>query len=293
MDWLFVSPFITEQLQLAGIDPTWIMLLAYAAWLGVSALVSWLAGRKGLNAGIVFVISAVISPLAGLLYLLLVKDKTAEAGMLRVFGKTWMKPVTLVILVAPFVYLAALWILGLNGVATPLGFDPVKWTHHYLGDTAIRILLVTLAITPVRDITGWAPIALIRRRIGLAAFSYALLHMLAYLGLDRGWSLAKLWEDVVIRTYITLGMIALVLMIPLALTSTNGAIRKLGRATWERIHWLIFPLAILAVAHNMLMQKTLWQTQPTIHAVILALLLGWRIARWGAGKLRKPAEVAA
>ncbi len=138
-----------------------------------------------------------------------------------------------------------------------MGFDPVKWTHHYLGDTAVRILLVTLAVTPVRDLTGWAPIALIRRRIGLAAFFYAVLHMLAYLGLDRGWSLVKLWEDVVVRTYITLGMIALVMMVPLLLTSTNGMIRRLGRQTWDRIHWMIYPLAILAVAHNILMQKTL------------------------------------
>jgi sulfoxide reductase heme-binding subunit YedZ len=218
----------------------------------------------------------------------------AHSAALRAFGKHWMKPLTLALLLAPFIYLAVLWIMMLNGMQTPMGWDPVKWTHHYLGDTAIRILLVTLAVTPVRDITGWAPIVVIRRRIGLAAFFYALLHMLAYLGLDKGWSLVKLWEDVVVRTYITLGMIALVLMIPLALTSTNGMIRRLGRKTWDRIHWLIYPLAILAVAHNMLMQKTLWQMQPTVHAAILAVLLGWRVMRWGMGKLRpKPAEAAA
>ncbi|HEV7689323.1 MAG TPA: protein-methionine-sulfoxide reductase heme-binding subunit MsrQ [Hyphomonadaceae bacterium] len=217
----------------------------------------------------------------------------AHSAFLRTFGKHWMKPVTLALLLAPFLYLAVLWIMMLNNLPTPMGWDAVKWTHHYLGDTAIRILLVTLAVTPVRDITGWAPIALIRRRIGLAAFFYALLHMLAYLGLDRGWSLVKLWEDVVIRTYITLGMIALVLMVPLAVTSTNGMIRRLGRKAWDRIHWLIYPLAIFAVAHNMLMQKTLWQTEPTVHAAILAVLLGWRVVRWGLGKLKRPAEVAA
>jgi methionine sulfoxide reductase heme-binding subunit len=217
----------------------------------------------------------------------------AHSAFLRTFGKHWMKPLTLALLLAPFIYLSVLWIMMLNGMSTPMGWDPVKWTHHYLGDTAIRILLVTLAVTPVRDITGWAPIVVIRRRIGLAAFFYALLHMLAYLGLDKGWSLVKLWEDVVVRTYITLGMIALLLMIPLALTSTNGMIRRLGRKMWERIHWLIYPLAILAVAHNMLMQKTLWQMQPTVHAAILAVLLGWRVARWGVGKLKKPVEATA
>ncbi len=133
----------------------------------------------------------------------------AHSAALRTFGKHWMKPLVLAALIAPFAYLAVLWIMMLNGLNTPMGWDPVKWTHHYLGDTAIRILLVTLAVSPVRDITGWAPIALVRRRIGLAAFFYAALHMLAYVGLDLGWSLPKLWEDVVVRTYITFGMIAL------------------------------------------------------------------------------------
>src|SRR5689334_594525 len=102
MDWLFFSPVISEQLQLQGIDPSLWMLLAYVAWLGVSAGVAFLAGRKGLNKGIVFVISAAVSPLAGLLYILFIKDHAAEAGLLRAFGKTWMKPVTLILLVAPF-----------------------------------------------------------------------------------------------------------------------------------------------------------------------------------------------
>ena len=217
----------------------------------------------------------------------------AHSALLRAFGKHWMKPLTLVALIAPFAWLAYLWTLMLTNIEPySMGFDPVKWTHHYLGDTAIRVLLITLAISPIRDITGWAPIVVIRRRIGLAAFFYAALHMLAYFGLDKEWSLAALWEDVVIRTYITLGMAALVLMIPLAITSTNGMIRRLGRKTWDRVHWLIYPLAILAVSHNILMQKTFPQLTPLIHASVLALLLGWRIGRWGLNRL-KPAEATA
>jgi sulfoxide reductase heme-binding subunit YedZ len=216
----------------------------------------------------------------------------AHSAFLRNFGKHWMKPLTLAALIAPFAWLAYLWTLMLTNIEPySMGFDPVKWTHHYLGNTAIRILLVTLAISPIRDITGWAPIVVIRRRIGLAAFFYAALHMLAYLGLDKEWSLPALWEDVVIRTYITLGMAALVMMIPLALTSTNGMIRRLGRKAWERVHWLIYPLAILAVSHDILMQKTFAPT-PWVHAGILALLLGWRIVRWGLARL-KPAEATA
>ena len=210
---------------------------------------------------------------------------------LRAFGRHWMKPLALVALIAPFAYLAFLWTMMLtNTDPYIMGFNPVQWTHRYLGDTAIRILLVTLAISPIRDITGWAPITLIRRRIGLAAFFYAALHMLAYLGLDREWSLAKLWEDISIRTYIMLGMAALTLMIPLAVTSTNGMIRRLGRKTWDRLHWLIYPLAILAVAHNLLMVKVI-DGDPTTHAVILAALLLWRVGRFGLKRL-KPAEAA-
>jgi sulfoxide reductase heme-binding subunit YedZ len=215
----------------------------------------------------------------------------AHSAFLRTFGKHWMKPLTLVALVAPFAYLALQWALMFSGQPHAMGWNVAKWTHLYLGDTAIRILLVTLAISPVRDITGWAPIVLIRRRIGLAAFFYAFLHMLAYVGLNLNWSLTELWKDIVIRTYITFGMAALILMIPLALTSTNGMIRRLGRKAWDRLHWLIYPLAILAVAHNILMQKTM-QPTPIVHAAILALFLGWRIARWGVKRL-KPAEAAA
>lgn len=212
----------------------------------------------------------------------------AGNAYLRAFGKHWMKPLTLAALIAPFAFLAWQFFQVLTDpLSDAMGTDPVAYIHHFLGDTAIRILLITLAISPIRDITGWAPIALIRRRVGLAAFFYAALHMIAYLWLDKDWSLAALWEDMVVRTYIMLGMAALVLMIPLAVTSNNAMIRRLGRKTWERLHWLIYPLAILAVAHNLLMVKVIYG-DPLIHAVILVLLLGWRVGRWGMGKL-KPA----
>lgn len=215
----------------------------------------------------------------------------AGNAALRTFGKHWMKPLTLIALVAPFAFLAWQWTQVLTGInPRAMGTDLVAYTHHFLGDTAIRILLVTLAVSPVRDITGWAPITLIRRRIGLAAFFYAALHMIAYLWLDRGWDLGLLWEDMVLRTYIMLGMAALVLMVPLAVTSTNGMIRRLGRKTWDRLHWLIYPLAILAVAHNLLMVKIIYG-DPLMHAIVLTVLLGWRVARWGMSKLR-PAAVA-
>ncbi len=213
----------------------------------------------------------------------------AHSAFLRAFGKHWMKPLTLAALIAPFAFIAWQFFQVLSDpLSDAMGTDPVAYIHHFLGDTAIRILLITLAISPIRDITGWAPIALIRRRIGLAAFFYAALHMIAYLWLDKDWNLALLWEDMVLRTYIMLGMAALVLMIPLAVTSNNSMIRRLGRKTWDRLHWLVYPLAILAVAHNLLMVKIIYG-DPLIHAIILALLLSWRVARWVIGKVKAPA----
>lgn len=214
----------------------------------------------------------------------------AHSAFLRTFAKRWMKPLVLALLIAPGAWLAVLLVLMFTVEPYIMGFEPEVWIHHYLGVTAIRILLVTLAISPIRDISGWAPVILIRRRIGLAAFFYAVLHLLAYLWLNLEWSLTKLWEDIVIRTYITFGMAALVMMVPLAITSTNGMIRRMGRRAWERLHWLIYPLAILAAAHGILMQKT-FEPEPVVHAAILALLLGWRMARWCLKRLR-PAEAA-
>jgi len=194
-----------------------------------------------------------------------------------------MKPLTLIALCLPGVYAAAQWAFGLAGLPNELGFNPAEWTHHFLGDTALRILLVTLAISPLRDITGWAPLALIRRRIGLAAFIYSAAHILAYLWLDLLWSFSALWDDVLKRTYITLGMAAFAAMVPLALTSTNGMIRKLGRRMWERIHQLIFPIAVLAVLHHLFMVKGN-QPEPIVHGAILAALVAWRIAK----RVRRP-----
>lgn len=205
---------------------------------------------------------------------------------LRAFAKHWMKPLTLVALLAPLAWLVLQVVLLIQGQPNDMGVNPAEYIHHFLGDTAIRVLLATLAVTPVRDITGWAPVILIRRRIGLAAFFYALLHIVAYLWLDLLWSLSALWEDVLKRMYITLGMAAFALLVPLAVTSTNGMIRRLGRTAWERLHWLIYPIAVLAVFHQTLMTKSL-QWGEIVHGGILAVLLLWRVPKWlGAARAR-------
>jgi sulfoxide reductase heme-binding subunit YedZ len=211
----------------------------------------------------------------------------------RDFARIWLKPVTLWLLLLPFFWISAQWIAYAAGWPNRLGFNPIETTHHFLGETAIRILLVTLAVTPFRDITGWAPIMRVRRRIGLAAFFYALLHVTVYFGLDLFLSLRALWDDVLERTYITFGMAALLGLIPLAITSHDWMIKKLGAVRWRRLHWLVYAIAVLAVTHHFFAEKGA-QTGPWVHAGILAALLGWRVAkRFGVVRPRTPSRARA
>jgi sulfoxide reductase heme-binding subunit YedZ len=210
----------------------------------------------------------------------------------RELARVWLKPLTFWLLAAPGIWIAYQWVALYARWPNTLGFDPVQNTHHFLGETAIRVLLVALAVTPFRDVTGWAPIMRVRRRIGLAAFFYALAHMLAYLGLDLRFSMPKLWDDVVERTYITFGMSALLLLVPLAITSHDAMIKKLGALNWRRLHWLVYPIGILAVTHHYFAEKGN-QLGPWVHGAILAALLGWRIAkRFGVvrPRMRSPAK---
>lgn len=211
-------------------------------------------------------------------------------AVLRGFARHWLKPLVLIALILPLIWITVQWILLLTGQPNDLGFEPVAATHHFLGQTAIRILLVSLAVTPFRDLTKWGPILKVRRRIGLAAFWYALLHLTAYFGADLFFSLPKLWEDIVERTYITFGMAALALLIPLAVTSFDSMIRRLGAVRWKRLHSLVYVIAILAVTHHFFAEKGL-QPGPLIHAGILALLLGYRV--WRAVQTRRKRTAAA
>lgn len=200
------------------------------------------------------------------------------AWLLRQRVRDWIKPVAFWLLAAPLLWLMWQWGLLLTGTPNALGFNPIETTHRFLGDTAIRVLLIGLAVTPLRALTGWSPLIRVRRRIGLFAFTYVVLHVAAYLGLDLLFSFSALWEDVVKRRYITLGMLAFTLLIPLAITSHDAMIRRLGPLKWRRLHWLVYPIAVIAVTHHTLMVKGN-QFGPWLHGVILAALLGWRLWR--------------
>lgn len=185
------------------------------------------------------------------------------------------KAVVFVLCLLPLVRLA-LEAFGVAGLG--LGANPVEELIHRLGKWGLNFLLVTLAVTPLRRLSGWNWLIRLRRMLGLFAFFYLLLHFLAYAGLDQRFDLAVILEDIVERPYITLGMTALVLLLPLALTSTNAMMRRLGRR-WRQLHRLVYPIAILGVWH-FYWQVKLDTLEPSIYAAVLAALLGFRLVDW-------------
>jgi methionine sulfoxide reductase heme-binding subunit len=175
----------------------------------------------------------------------------------------------------------ALMVLAAAGLAgalpwTDLGADPARELIHRCGKTALNLLLVTLAVTPARRLLHWPEVQRLRRLLGLWAFTYALLHFVVYVVLDQQFDLGAIVEDIVKRPYITIGMLALLALVPLAVTSTHGWMRRLKKR-WQTLHRLIYPIAILGVWHYW------WQVkrdvrEPLVYASILALLLGYRLA---------------
>lgn len=165
------------------------------------------------------------------------------------------------------------WDVWRNG-SDALGADPVAEIEHRLGIWALRLLLIALAVTPLRQLTGQPVLIRFRRMLGLYAFAYASLHLAAYLVLDlRGyWTL--IFEEIVKRPYITVGFLAWLLLVPLAVTSTQGWIRRLGRR-WGQLHKLVYVIGLLAVLHFWWLVKSDLR-EPALYAGILAVLLGWR-----------------
>lgn len=159
-----------------------------------------------------------------------------------------------------------------------LGADPVAEMEHFLGLWALRILLLTLAVTPLRQLTGQPVLLRFRRMLGLYAFAYATLHFAVYLVLDLGGYWAQVFEEIAKRPYITVGFAAWLLLVPLAVTSTQGWIRRLGRR-WAKLHRLVYAIAVLAVLHFWWVVKSDFR-EPMLYAALLGLLLGWRAWRW-------------
>lgn len=166
------------------------------------------------------------------------------------------------------------WMFGLAATGG-LGVDPVKRLEHEIGELALQVFIATMAITPLQR---YARINLVkfRRALGLIAFFYVLLHLLVWLVLDVQIP-KQIWADILKRPYITIGMAAFLLMIPLAITSNNLSIRRMGARAWNRLHWLTYPAILLGALHYVMLVKG-WQLEPLIYmAVIIALLITRRI----------------
>ena len=177
------------------------------------------------------------------------------------------------------------------GLSDGLGANPIEFVIRSLGTWTLTLLLATLAITPLRRLTGLNALIRVRRMLGLFAFFYASLHFLAYVGLDQFFDFRQILADIVKRPYITVGFTSFVLLIPLAVTSTNAMQRRLGGRRWQRLHRLVYVIAAGGVVHYLwLVKKDI--TAPALYALVLILLLGLRLwwqRRLAAGAHRRPA----
>ncbi len=185
------------------------------------------------------------------------------------------KPLVFALAFGPFVWLV--W----GAFTDALGPNPAETLIRSTGEMALRLLCVTLAVTPLRVMTGWPALARFRRMLGLFTFFYAVVHLLSYSAFDMEFVLADIAADIVKRPFILVGMLAFALLLPLALTSFNRAMRALGAARWQALHRAVYAIAPLAVLHFFWMRAGKSDfADVAIYGGILAVLLGWRVWRW-------------
>jgi len=193
------------------------------------------------------------------------------------------KPVVFIASLGPLAYLL------LGAWRGSLGANPIEAMTRSTGLWTLRFMLITLAVTPARWLTGWNDIVRVRRMIGLFAFFYGSLHLLTYVWLDQFFDVAAIAKDVVKRPFITAGFSAYVLLVPLAITSTAGMIRRLGGRTWRRLHRLAYATAALGVVHYWWLVKADIRP-PRNYAILLAALLLVRV--WIVVKARRERQRA-
>jgi len=194
--------------------------------------------------------------------------------MNRLLSHRWAKPLVFALCLLPLS-----WLLYLV-VQDQLGANPQEALIRATGDWALRFLVIVLAVTPLRELSGLSALARYRRMLGVFMYFYALLHFLSYSGFDMGFDVADIFNDIVKRPFILVGSLALLLLTPLAATSLNAAIRALGARRWQRLHRLVYAVAGLAVLHFFWMRAGKNDfAEVAVYAALLALLLGWRLRK--------------
>jgi sulfoxide reductase heme-binding subunit YedZ len=184
----------------------------------------------------------------------------------------------------PVVFLAALlpfaWLV--YGVITNnLGANPAEYLIRSTGDWTLRFLCITLAVTPLRVITGTPALARFRRMLGLFVYFYVLLHLLSYSWFDMGFDVAEIAKDIAKRPFILVGFTAFLLLTPLAATSFNRAVKAIGAKRWQALHKLVYVIAGLGILHFFWMRSGKQDfAEVAVYAAILAVLLGWRVVQW-------------
>ena len=193
--------------------------------------------------------------------------------MRPILTSKWTKAALFLLCLEPFGEL--LWRIIHNN----LGANPVEFLQHATGDWILRFLVFTLSITPLRKLFKLPDLIRFRRMLGLFAFFYACLHFLTYLGPDQSFDLAAMWKDVAKRPFITVGFAGFVLLIPLAITSTAGWIRRLGGKRWQQLHRAIYVTAVCGVIHYYWLVKSDVR-KPLFYAALVGVLLLWRLGDW-------------
>ncbi len=180
------------------------------------------------------------------------------------------KPAIFLICLIPLALLA--W----DALNNHLGANPIEKIIRRTGDWTLRFLLITLAITPARRLFGWNWLMRLRRMLGLFAFFYACLHFIIYIGIDQSFDVNEIIKDVIKHKYVTVGFASFLLLIPLAATSTNAMMKRLGGKRWQQLHKSVYAIAIGGVIHYLWLVKADLR-EPLIYATILAVLLGYRL----------------
>lgn len=190
--------------------------------------------------------------------------------------KPWGKPLLWAVAAVPAVALLV------GALTDGLGANPAQTLIQETGEWALRWLWLTLLVTPLREMAALPALLRYRRTLGVTAFVYAVLHLLSYAWLDKGWVLDDIVADAFKRNFILVGMLTFLVMLPLALTSFNAAIRALGGRKWQLLHKLVYAVSLLGLLHFYLKKAAKNDvSEVMVYAVILALLLGWRVVRRG------------